>query len=54
VDYTTKMLNGEKGFDMQLATDGVHPTQAGYRLMEPLVEAAIAENMPEAVQLPSP
>ncbi len=54
VDYYTKMVNGEKGLDRQLATDGVHPTQAGYRLIEPLVEAAIAENMPEAVQLPSP
>lgn len=54
VDYYTKMENGEKGLDRQLATDGVHPTLAGYRQMEPLVEAAIAENLPEAVQLPSP
>jgi lysophospholipase L1-like esterase len=27
----------------ELADDGVHPTEAGYRVMAPLVERAIAE-----------
>jgi lysophospholipase L1-like esterase len=34
----------------ELASDGVHPTEAGYRLMAPLAERAIAE----ALSRPAP
>jgi lysophospholipase L1-like esterase len=42
LDYYSKMVNSEKGLDKELAYDGVHPTLAGYKIMEPLVEEAIA------------
>lgn len=41
LDYYSHMVNDEKGLDRELAEDGVHPTLAGYRLMEPLAEQAI-------------
>jgi lysophospholipase L1-like esterase len=41
-DYYSKMVNNEKGLDKALAYDGVHPTLAGYKIMEPIVEEAIA------------
>jgi lysophospholipase L1-like esterase len=41
-DYYSKMVNTEKGLDKTLAYDGVHPTLAGYKIMEPIVEEAIA------------
>lgn len=43
LDYYSKMVNDEKGLDKDLAEDGVHPTLAGYAIMEPLVEKAIAQ-----------
>ena len=43
LDYYSKMVNSEKGLDKELAYDGVHPTLAGYKIMEPLAEAAIAK-----------
>jgi len=42
-DYYSKMVNDEKGLDRVLAYDGVHPTLAGYKMMEPIVEEAIAK-----------
>jgi lysophospholipase L1-like esterase len=42
VDYYSAMTDGALGMRPELATDGVHPTPAGYRLMRPLAEAAIA------------
>ncbi len=50
MDYYTKMVNTEKGLDPQLAADGLHPTLAGYRIMEPLVEAAIKDHLPASDQ----
>lgn len=41
VDYFTPMADDKKGLKAEYTTDGVHPTQAGYKVMEPLVEAAI-------------
>ncbi|WP_228084917.1 SGNH/GDSL hydrolase family protein [Mucilaginibacter sp. JRF] len=41
VDYFTPMADDKKGLKGEYTTDGVHPTQAGYKVMEPLVEAAI-------------
>ena len=37
------MTNAENGMDLELAYDGVHPTEAGYAIMAPLVEQAIAQ-----------
>lgn len=42
-DYYSKMVNNEKGLDKTLGYDGVHPTLAGYKIMEPIVEEAIAK-----------
>jgi len=41
VDYFSKMADGQNGLRKDLSEDGVHPTLAGYKVMEPLVEAAI-------------
>ena len=35
------------GLDKELAEDGVHPTLAGYKVMEPLAEKAIAQALKE-------
>ena len=41
VDYFTPLKAPDNSFDPAYANDGVHPTQAGYAVMEPLAEAAI-------------
>jgi len=41
VDYFSQMVDDQKGLRSELTYDGVHPTKAGYQVMEPLVEAAI-------------
>lgn len=41
VNYYPKMVNSEKGLDKKYTNDGVHPTLAGYKVMEPLVQEAI-------------
>ncbi len=43
LDYFTPMADSRKGLKAELGTDGVHPNLAGYKVMEPLVEKAIAE-----------
>ena len=43
VDYFSALTNAENGMDLELAYDGVHPTEAGYAIMAPLVEQAIAQ-----------
>ena len=42
LDYHSAMADSLGGLPPELARDGVHPTEAGYRLMAPLLEAAIA------------
>jgi len=42
VDYYSAMVDERKGLKAELSDDGVHPTLAGYKVMEPLVEEAIA------------
>ena len=42
LDYHTAMADERGGLPLDLARDGVHPTEAGYRLMVPLLEQAIA------------
>ncbi|CAD5250613.1 MULTISPECIES: SGNH/GDSL hydrolase family protein [unclassified Imperialibacter] len=43
VDYFSAMADDRDGLPKEMAEDGVHPTKAGYNVMEPLVEAAIAK-----------
>ncbi len=41
VDYYTAMADSRGGLDDKMAYDGVHPTLAGYKVMEPLVVEGI-------------
>lgn len=41
VDYFTPLAAPDNAFDPAYANDGVHPTRAGYTVMEPLARAAI-------------
>jgi uncharacterized protein (TIGR02246 family) len=43
LDYHTPMADARQGMRADLSNDGVHPTEAGYRVMAPLAEKAIAE-----------
>ncbi len=43
LDYYSKMVDARGGLSPEMAADGVHPTDAGYRIMAPLAEAAIQE-----------
>lgn len=43
LDYHSVMADDKQGMRAELAGDGVHPNDAGYRVMAPLVERAIAE-----------
>ena len=45
LDYWTAMADARKGLPLTLAADGVHPNMAGYKIMEPLAEKAIADAM---------
>ncbi|HEU4904102.1 MAG TPA: SGNH/GDSL hydrolase family protein [Flavisolibacter sp.] len=42
VDYFSAMVDERNGLKAALTYDGVHPTLAGYKVMEPLVEKGIA------------
>jgi len=41
LDYYTAMVDERLGLKADLTYDGVHPNTAGYRVMEPITEAAI-------------
>jgi lysophospholipase L1-like esterase len=41
LDYFAAMVDDRKGMRAELTYDGVHPNLAGYKVMEPMVEAAI-------------
>jgi lysophospholipase L1-like esterase len=43
LDYHTAMADERGGLRRELGDDGVHPNEAGYRVMAPLAEQAIAE-----------
>lgn len=43
VDYHSAMVDERKGMNKKYADDEVHPTLAGYKVMEPLVVAGINE-----------
>jgi len=42
LDYHSAMVNDKLGLNPDLAADGVHPTEKGYRVMAGLAERAIA------------
>ena len=42
VDYHSAMRDDRQGMRPELASDGVHPNEFGYKIMAPLVEAGIA------------
>jgi lysophospholipase L1-like esterase len=42
LDYHSAMADSRQGLPPALAKDEVHPTLAGYRVMEPLLEQAVA------------
>ena len=42
VDYYSAMADEHKGLKAEYADDGVHPNKAGYQVMAPLVDKAIA------------
>ena len=41
-DFHSAMADARQGLPKELAADGVHPNDAGYRIMGPIVERAIA------------
>lgn len=43
LDYYSAVVDGKLGMKPELASDGVHPTKAGYDIMAPLAERAIAD-----------
>jgi lysophospholipase L1-like esterase len=43
LDYHSAMADARQGLRAELTTDGVHPNEAGYRVMAPLVEQAIVD-----------
>ncbi len=43
LDYHSEMADERQGMKEELSEDGVHPNEAGYRVMAPLVERAIQE-----------
>jgi acyl-CoA thioesterase I len=43
LDYYTAMVDNRQGLRAELTSDGVHPNEAGYAVMAPLAEEAIAQ-----------
>jgi lysophospholipase L1-like esterase len=43
LDYHSAMADERQGLRAELSEDGVHPNEAGYRVMAPLAERAIAD-----------
>jgi lysophospholipase L1-like esterase len=41
VDYYSAMADARGGLPKTLSSDGVHPTRAGYAVMQPLVDAGV-------------
>jgi lysophospholipase L1-like esterase len=42
LDYYSAMIDDQKMFKKELTFDGLHPNEAGYAVMEPLVKQALA------------
>jgi acetyl esterase/lipase/lysophospholipase L1-like esterase len=45
LDYYSPLVDEKKGMKKELTEDGVHPTLAGYKIMEPLTIKAIEETL---------
>jgi lysophospholipase L1-like esterase len=45
LDYYSKLVDEKKGMKKEFTVDGVHPTLAGYKIMEPLTVKAIEETL---------
>jgi len=45
LDYYTSMVDERKGLKKEYSNDGVHPNEAGYKIMEPLAEEAIKKEL---------
>jgi len=43
LDYFSAMTDGNDGLRKELTYDGVHPDKNGYKVMEPMLEKAVAE-----------
>ena len=43
LDYYSSLVDEQKGLKKSFSADGVHPNAAGYAVMTPLAEKAIAE-----------
>lgn len=43
LDYFSAMVDDKNGLPLRLSEDGVHPNLEGYKVMQPLVENAIAQ-----------
>jgi len=52
LDYFTAMTNEKHGMKAEISGDGVHPNKAGYMIMAPLAERAIAQAL-QAVPVPA-
>jgi lysophospholipase L1-like esterase len=50
LDYYSSMVDTRGGLDKRYSDDGVHPTLAGYKIMEPLVEKAIQKALESSKQ----
>jgi acyl-CoA thioesterase-1 len=48
LDYHSAMRDERQGLRTELSADGVHPNEAGYRIMAPLAERAIAAALRDA------
>ena len=51
LDFYTPMADARGGMKTGFSSDGVHPNLAGYAIMDPLAEKAIAEALSNAEAL---
>jgi len=45
VDYYSALVADDQGMKKGLAKDGLHPNLAGYKVMEPLAQSALAKTL---------
>ena len=50
LDYYSSMVDERKGMKEEYASDGVHPNEAGYKVMEPLAEEAIKKALIQSMK----